>query len=176
MTTLSRADIIRALNALSAELQSQGARYELVIFGGAALVLVYGARQATKDVDGIVLGRADAAVLRSAAKAVATSLGLPSDWLNDGAKGYVHGIAIGATILDTASLAVRAAAPEQLLAMKLCAWRDDIDIEDARLVLHSLSGDRENIWSRVEPFLVPGRELKARYAFDDLWEGLGGPR
>jgi hypothetical protein len=59
---------------------------------------------------------------------------------------------------------------EQLLAMKLCAWRDDIDIADARRLLLELPGDRERVWLLVEPFLQQGRELKARYAFDDLWE------
>ena len=56
--------------------------------------------------------------------------------------------------------------------MKLSAWRDDLDIDDARLLLSRLPeiGDREAVWAVVEPYVVPGRELKARYAFDDLWE------
>jgi hypothetical protein len=54
--------------------------------------------------------------------------------------------------------------------MKLSAWRDDVDIGDARLVLREFSATREEVWRLVEPFLVPGRELKARYAFEDLWE------
>jgi hypothetical protein len=63
---------------------------------------------------------------------------------------------------------------EQLLAMKLCAWRDDIDIADARRLLGAVNGSRDDIWHRVEAFLQPGRELKARYAFDDLWEETHG--
>lgn len=54
--------------------------------------------------------------------------------------------------------------------MKLSAWRDDLDIEDARLLLSKLTGSKEEIWRQTQPFLVPGRELKSRYAFDDLWE------
>ena len=54
--------------------------------------------------------------------------------------------------------------------MKLCAWRDDVDIEDALALLGLLAGGHNDVWQRVETFLVPGRELKARYAFDDLWE------
>ena len=71
---------------------------------------------------------------------------------------------------------VRAATAEQLLAMKLSAWRDDIDIGDARELLARLQGGAVEIWSRVEPFIVPGRELKARLAFDDLWERDRGSR
>jgi hypothetical protein len=54
--------------------------------------------------------------------------------------------------------------------MKLCAWRDDLDINDARLLLSLFAGSREEVFSRIRPFLVPGRELRAQYAFDDLWE------
>ena len=58
--------------------------------------------------------------------------------------------------------------------MKLSAWRDDVDISDARLLLPEVQGTREEVWSTVEPFLVPGRELKARFAFEDLWESVHG--
>jgi hypothetical protein len=54
------------------------------------------------------------------------------------------------------------------------AWRDDLDIADARLLLGKLVGKKEEIWSVLRPHVVPGRELKARYAFDDLWEELHG--
>jgi hypothetical protein len=63
----------------------------------------------------------------------------------------------------------------ELLAMKLSAWRDDLDVADARLLLSRISGDRASVWGQVEPHLVPGRELKAQYAFEDLWEADRGP-
>lgn len=62
-----------------------------------------------------------------------------------------------------------------MLAMKLSAWRDDLDIADDHLLLGRLEGEREEVWAAVEPFLVPGRELKAQYAFADLWEVERGP-
>jgi len=49
-----------------------------------------------------------------------------------------------------------------------------VDIEDARRLLQALKGDREQIWTVVEPYLVPGVELKAQYAFLDLWETTYG--
>ena len=58
--------------------------------------------------------------------------------------------------------------------MKLSAWRDDVDIEDARRLLRELAGQREQIWAALEPYLVPGEELKAHYAFLDLWEADHG--
>jgi hypothetical protein len=58
--------------------------------------------------------------------------------------------------------------------MKLSAWRDDIDISDASRLLEEMKGNRDEIWQEVEPHLVPGDELKAQYAFADLWEAHDG--
>lgn len=167
---LKKADIRRALESLAAALPPTRSARELWLVGGAAMVLLYDARESTKDVDAFSLEPGETLAIRTAAAAVASRLGLPDDWLNDGAKGYVHGLAPGEALLELPGLLVRAAAPPQLLAMKLSAWRDDLDVADARLLLSKIPGDRESVWGRVEPHLVPGRELKARYAFDDLWE------
>jgi hypothetical protein len=178
MKLLSRAMILEALEELARELAAIGKkREEIVLAGGAALVLLYNAREATRDVDVCAVISAvstDGRDLREAARRVAATLALPEDWLNDGAKGYLNGFLPGEVLLDRPSLLVRALGPQQLLAMKLSAWRDDVDISDARLLLPQMKGSREDVWSAVEPFLVPGRELKARYAFDDLWESVHG--
>jgi hypothetical protein len=171
---LSRTDILRALAALADEIQAVSGANELVVVGGAAMVLLYGARESTKDVDALIISPGGAEEVRAGARRVGESLGLPDDWLNDAAKGYVHGLALGEVILETPALRVRTLAPHQLLAMKLSAWRDDVDIDDARLLLSKLSGDRDAIWHLIEPHLVPGRELKASYAFADLWEVVHG--
>jgi hypothetical protein len=169
MKLLSRREILAALDALAKELKPESP-VEVIIGGGAALVLLYGAREATKDVDALSISALDPIRVRAAAHRVAANFDLPEDWLNDGAKGYLHGLMPGEVLFESPSLVVRSVAPQQLLAMKLSAWRDDVDIGDARLLLSKLAGSRDGIWSLIEPFLVPGRELKARYAFEDLWE------
>lgn len=58
--------------------------------------------------------------------------------------------------------------------MKLSAWRDDVDIADASLLLDEMKGYRDEIWREVGPYLIPGNELKAQLAFADLWEALRG--
>jgi hypothetical protein len=171
---LTREDILRALKALAQELPSSSPT-KIFIGGGAALVLLYSAREATKDVDAFVLISSDPSAVRAAAQRVAESLDLPEDWLNEGAKGYLQGLSPGAILFQEPSLTVCSIAPQQLLAMKLSAWRDDVDISDARLLLSKLPGDRQGVWSLIEPHIVPGRELKARYAFDDLWDLDRGP-
>ncbi len=108
------------------------------------------------------------------ANQVAEEFGWDSDWLNDGAKGYLVGLSQGPVIRSMPGLVIRRPSIEQLLAMKLCAWRDDVDIDDARTLLGELSGTTDEIWNRVLPYLLPGRELKAKYAFADLWEQSHG--
>jgi hypothetical protein len=169
MRLLSREDILNALESLARELPLSSP-VEIFIGGGAALVLLYSAREATKDVDAFAMVSSDPPEVRAAARRVADALGLPEDWLNEGAKGYLQGLSLGEILFERPPLTVRAIAPQQLLAMKLSAWRDDVDIADARLLLSKLAGDSQSVWNLIEPHVVPGRELKARYAFEDLWE------
>ncbi|HYO11804.1 MAG TPA: DUF6036 family nucleotidyltransferase [Thermoanaerobaculia bacterium] len=170
MRLLSRDQILAALEALAVELEKTGSSTDVVIGGGAALVLLYNARDATRDVDAFALLSANPESLRVAVRKVAELLDLPEDWLNNGAKGYLHGLALGDVLLERPFLIVRTVTPQQLLAMKLCAWRDDVDIADARLLLSKIPGDKDRIWDTIQSYLIPGRELKARYAYEDLWE------
>jgi predicted nucleotidyltransferase len=171
---LSARDIRLAFDGLAGDLARDNRRAEMFIVGGAALVLLFDARASTKDVDAVFLG-ASASFVRDAAGRVADEQGLPRDWLNDAAKGYVVGLSAGETVYDAPSLLVRAASTAHLLAMKLAAWRDAVDRSDAQLLLETMSGSAESIWAVVRPF-VPEHDLaKASYAFDDLWEALHGP-
>jgi Nucleotidyltransferase of unknown function (DUF6036) len=170
---LSADDINRAFAALSEELQRHQQHAEIVVVGGAALVLLFGARESTKDVDAYFVKPA-AAEIRAAAEAVANRLELPRDWLNDGARGYLVGLTTGAVLYDSPALIVRAASTAQLLAMKLTAWRDAIDRGDAQLLLSHMDGSADDIWSSVKPYVPPHQLDKASYAFEDLWETLHG--
>lgn len=175
MRLLTRKDIVQAIETLAEELKPMGASQEIFVLGGAALVLLYNAREATRDVDMVAATVDDLTALRAAAQRVSATLGLPEDWLNDGAKGYLQGLSAGEVLFESSSLIVRTLSTQQLLAMKLSAWRDDVDIADARLLLSKLpGGSLQETWNSVEPYLVPGRELKARYAFEDIWESLHG--
>lgn len=175
MKSLTREIIVEALGLLADRLRPDEPRVDLIIVGGAAMVLLFGARASTKDVDGFQLDLEAGPRVAEAAARVATALDLPGDWLNDAAKGYVHGLSLGPVLLERPTLRVRTLSSEQLMAMKLSAWRDDLDVEDARRLLKECRGTAEDVWREVEPFVVPGREMKARYAFDDLWESEHGP-
>jgi hypothetical protein len=170
---LSADDIERAFAALSDELQRHRRRAELVVVGGAALVLLFRARESTKDVDAYFV-EPEASAVREAAEAVARRLDLPGDWLNDGAKGFLVSVSTGEMLYDSPSLTVHAASTAQLLAMKLAAWRDAIDRADARLLLSHMTGSAADIWAAVKPFVAPYQLDKASYAFEDLWESIHG--
>jgi hypothetical protein len=170
---LSAEEIQKAFGALSEELARRGDRGQMAIAGGAALVLLYNARQSTKDVDAFFV-QPDPPRAREAAARVARELELPEDWLNDAAKGYFVTISEGALVYKSESLIVRAVTTEQLLGMKLAAWRDAIDRADARLLLSMLTGSRDEIWAKVEPFVPPAYLDKASYALDDLWDSTHG--
>ena len=177
MATFSRQDILTGLERLGQLAEQRGFHIELTLVGGAAMVLGFDARQSTRDVDAVILAPKVAGVVRQLAKIVAEERNWPEDWLNDGAKGYMVGISRGQRLFSAPGIDAQSPSLFQLLAMKLSAWRDDVDISDARRLLEELA--RQNlsnneIWEQVEPFLVPGDELTAQYAFQDLWETLYG--
>ncbi|HEV7797293.1 MAG TPA: hypothetical protein VGO73_04000 [Pyrinomonadaceae bacterium] len=60
------------------------------------------------------------------------------------------------------------------VSVRTNAWKHDNLIADASRLLEEMKGDRIEIWQQVEPYLIPGSELKAQFAFADLWEALRG--
>lgn len=52
----------------------------------------------------------------------------------------------------------------------------ELDILDARRLMQEIKNARgkDEFWQSLEPYLVPGDELTAQYAFLDLWESLYG--
>jgi hypothetical protein len=177
MAIFSRQEIQDGLRRLGELAQAQGLHVRLALVGGAAMVLAYEARQSTRDVDVVILSPAEARLVRNLVKRIAAERDWPEDWLNDGAKGYLVGVSKGPLLFSAPGIEALSPSIEQLLAMKLCAWRDDLDISDAHRLLQEIlqSGSgKDDIWKSLEPYLVPGDELTAQYAFLDLWETLYG--
>ena len=176
MAIFTRSEIEAGLKRLGELAQAKGLYIQLTLVGGAVMVLRFDARPSTRDVDAVILAPHEARLVRELAKQVAEEHGWPEDWLNDGAKGYLVGISDGPILFQAAGIEARAPSMEQLLAMKLSAWRDDIDISDARRLLQEVghARKRDEVWQSLEPFLVKGDELAAQYAFLDLWESLYG--
>jgi predicted nucleotidyltransferase len=175
MATLSKHDLDMGLRRLGELAVARGIELELVVIGGAAMVLGFEAREATKDVD-VVIRAPAAAIVRQLAADLADELGWPTDWLNDAAKGFVGQPSPGPILLEAPGIVARTVSVHHLLALKLAAWRDDVDIDDARLLLRNCPQEvsRDALWNRVEAFVPRGREQTAWYAFLDLWEEIHG--
>lgn len=133
---LDRSALRHAFDVLAERLARRGVVGEVHVFGGAAMVLAFNARAATRDVD--ALFEPDGHVL-AAAHDVAEELGLPRAWLNNQASSYVSGRAgRGTPVFDHPNLRVMITPPEHLLAMKVRAARAARDADDVRLLLDHL--------------------------------------
>ncbi|CAN5182873.1 hypothetical protein BH23ACT9_BH23ACT9_29520 [soil metagenome] len=133
---LDRQRLLDAFQMLAAKLARRGVVGEVHVFGGAAMVLVFDERAATRDVDAIF--EPDGPML-DAALEVAHELDLPRSWLNNQASTYVSGRAgRGTPAFDQPNLRVLTTPAEHLLAMKVRASRSARDAEDIRLLLHHL--------------------------------------
>ncbi|HEY7932285.1 MAG TPA: DUF6036 family nucleotidyltransferase [Solirubrobacteraceae bacterium] len=125
--------IIAALQALGDELTSQSVRGQIFIVGGAAMALAYSTRRVTRDIDAVFEPKQ--AIYDAAAK-VADEHGLPDDWLNDAAKGFMPGDDEDPRpVVEIRGIEVTTASPRYLLAMKLLAMRFGEDDEDIEILL-----------------------------------------
>ena len=176
MALFTRQEIEEGLRRLGELAQAKGLQIQLTLVGGAVMVLHFDERLATRDVDAVILLPREARLVRDLARQVAEEHDWPEDWLNDGAKGYLVGISKGPLVFQAPGIEARAPSLEQLLAMKLSAWRDDLDISDAKRLIQEVGSGRkrDEIWQSLEPYLVKGDELTAQYAFLDLWESIYG--
>jgi hypothetical protein len=127
---MDRGEIATALRRLGELLEERGVQGDLYLVGGAALALAYDARRTTRDVDAVFEPKM---VIYDAAAEVAGELGLPPDWLNDAARGFLYADdPHDGPVYDYPGLRVQAASAEMILAMKVVAARvgeDDDDVE-----------------------------------------------
>ena len=155
---LDRTTIESALSLLSEKLKAEGVTGEVCIFGGAAMVLAFDAREATRDVDAVFR---PAESVRRAAESVARELSLPENWLNDGVKGFVSAnqdfVNTGMP-KDFPNLRVLRPSAAYLLAMKCMA---------ARVAGYDTGGDRDDVIFLARHLGLTGAEqaleIVARY-------------
>lgn len=161
---------LSVLRRLSAALVD--GRYSLGVVGGVAMALSYSPRRTTRDLDAI-LDEATALRIVTAAETIAPEFGLPPTWLNNKAQkaGFVVEAVTGNVVFDDGKLEVRAGATEQLLGMKLAAWRDELDFDDAVLLLKRMAiEDMEMVWAFVGRFVPVDKRARARHNLEEAWE------
>jgi len=165
------------LEALNQELARTGVRGEMFLAGGAVMCLVFRAREATKDIDALLV---PASQLRRAAQEIGEREGLPPDWLNDAVKGFFSQFGRFEVYEEMSHLRIFAAHPEYLLAMKCLAMRlgeEFKDRDDVALLLKMLGlqrvQDAEAALARYYP--LDRYPAKARYTLEELLPGECGP-
>lgn len=172
---MDKQELAKLLAELDNQLQSS---CDVILIGGAAMILHYGSRRATHDID-ILLVRGNAADLRQAIRAVASQHGLPENWINEAAKGFAdilprdfyHRL----IPLDLAYRYLRlyvVGRPEQV-AMKIVALREQ-DMEDLELLFPSMSEtDKQvllDIMQHVATFRVDWAQRIRYFLLEQGWE------
>ena len=138
--SLTRADLLEALQELIRELRARNVRGEIRIVGGAALSLFYFERDVTQDIDVMNVRGGDNEAVAEAARSVASKLDLNNNWLNFEVAQIDALPALGRevewhTIYSSPETTIQVASADALLAMKLRANRPGRDVNDIRALL-----------------------------------------
>ena len=163
------AKILQALQALGDELTRRGVRGQIFVVGGAAMALAYSTRRVTKDIDAVFEPKS---AIYDAAATVADDLGLPENWLNDAAKGYMPGSDVNPRpIADIHGIEVTTASPRYLLAMKLMAMRFGEDDEDIEILLREcdLHSAEEAIDLLQHMYPLQDPPVKTRFFLEEMF-------
>ena len=174
---LTRQVILGALGSLSEELGKQGVTGEICVFGGTVMVLAFSARLATKDVDALFQ---PTNAIREIARRIADEQRLPSDWLNDGVKGFVsgrHETTLG-SLPQFPHLRLTMPVPEYLLAMKCMAARmggvsgEPSDVADIVFLIHHLQLKSPRVVLDLVGQYYPASRIpvKTQYLIEGLFE------
>jgi hypothetical protein len=156
---MNAADIQRYFKSLADELLSRQVTGEIVIAGGAVMLLVIRNRQTTKDVDAYFATNPQE--IRDAARVVAQNENLPDDWINDGLKGFFYTNPPTTLWLDYPGLRVYYANPDYVLAMKATAGRPE-DIPDIQaLAAHIGISTAQDILAIVAKY-IPAQYVTPR--------------
>jgi hypothetical protein len=156
-------DILRLFELLNEELKASGSQGEIGIVGGAVMCLVFNARVSTKDVDAIF---EPSALIRRLADKIAIAEGLRSDWLNDGAKGFIQPGFMKQQVLMLSHLRVWAPDARYMLAMKCISARwDSSDRDDVIFLIKYLAlSASSQVISLIEDY-YPKKSVPAKTTF-----------
>ncbi len=167
---LSRRQIEDAFKKLDDRLRRLEVVADVHVIGGAAMVLEFNARPATRDVDAIWHPHG---AVHDAAVAVARETGLPDYWLNEQASSYIPRDPEWGTspVIDLPNLRVFTSAPTMALAMKARAARDADRGDIERLVDHLALETPAEVFAVVDRFF-PGEPVgdRSRAVVADIFE------
>jgi hypothetical protein len=159
----SKAELERMLSLLNEQLQKNGVTGEVCVVGGAAMILAFGSRESTRDIDALAIAPAS---VRTAVAQIAEANGFPQNWLNDGAKGFASGQSTELKeILKFSHLRVVAPPAEYILAMKCLAARvglDEHDKEDTKFLIKHIGLRSANAVLEIVEKYYPKERIPAK--------------
>jgi len=172
---MRKEDIIKYLDILNSKLSNLDKTAEIVLFGGAVMCLVYGARDFTKDVDALFEPKD---IINQVSEEIAHDYHLANDWLNDAVKGFLSDKNDIRIYKKFSNLSIYIPFPEYLLAMKCLAARIDSssDVDDIKFLLKKLNIVKYEDAEKILLKYYPQRRFQAKTKFllmDIIEEMLG---
>lgn len=169
---MDKSTLKKALQALDKQVVNH---YRIIIVGGAAMIMHFGASRATRDIDAILEGD-NLREIKQAAQKVAEEFNLDADWLNDSVKGFAVTLPpdfhkrITKLQLDLNNIEVYVLGIAEQLIMKIVALREQ-DLEDIEVLLPKLTDEDKTIviknMNHVSKFR-PDWAQKIQYFLEEL--------
>lgn len=165
---MNRSQIELYLKELGLELEAQGAHGDIVLAGGAVMLLLIENRDTTKDIDAYING--DVTAVRQAIEKIAQKHNLSNEWLNDGVKKFFYGTPPQEKWAEYPGLRIYTVSPEYLLAMKAVAGRPQ-DNDDLKALLNFLGITSPEVALNIIERYIPERLLTphVRYFIEALF-------
>ena len=170
MKKLRKQDIEFLLNEINTELKKKNIRGEIALYGGAVMLLVFDARDVTKDIDAIFVPKKE---FTETITHITEKYKLQDDWLNDGIKGFVDNNKGLIKYQTMSNLIIYVAKAEYILAMKCHASRvepDSKDKEDIKFLIKYLKlKNVDEVLNLVEKYIPKSRiETKTQYFVEEI--------
>ena len=163
--------MVAALGEVGAELENRKISAKLYLVGGAVMVLAHDSRDSTFDVDGDFYPRD---IVFQIAQEVAIRRGLPTDWLNAAANGFIPVFKSPdwRPLYRFGSLEVLATDDRTMLAMKIRASRGSRDEPDIAVLLKActISSVEQAMQLYVEYFPEDPAPERARLILKNILE------
>jgi hypothetical protein len=169
---MDRGEIEINLRALGQKLAQRNLVGEILLLGGAYMLLVIQNRGATNDIDAYFAVEPEA--IRKAAAEIAKERGLPADWLNDAVKGFIHRQPDSVNLWASyPGLNIHTPSPRYIFAMKAEAARAGTsDFEDLRALRRWLRLKTLDQAIAVVEMYIPADRLsmKTKLTLETLFE------
>jgi predicted nucleotidyltransferase len=165
---MNDAEMRRNLRELGERLASRGLTGQIVLAGGAVMVMALEARGGSSDIDAVFEREAEA--IRQAIPEVADAHGLPPIWLNDHVSTYVAPDAPTVELFEVPGLRVRMVRLDYLFYMK--AWAGDpVDQRDLRAIAKALAvKDEHEAYDIVRRYSAGELSREVQILLESLFE------